>query len=204
MFTGIVTAVGTVRRVRHTARALAITIAAPLRGLRVGDSIAVDGACLTVVRTKQGTFTVEAVVTTRGRTTFGTFRAGRSVNLERALRASDRLGGHLVSGHVDAVGVVVRREVQEGAALLDIRANRLVADVAVLHGSVAVDGCSMTINALPRPGVIQVSVIPHTLAVTTLGRARVGTRVHLEADQVAKLVQRFVAPHRAVRRKGHS
>jgi riboflavin synthase len=201
MFTGIVTAIGTVRGARRTPRGLALTIASPYRGLKIGESIAVDGACLTVVRTGKGTFTVEAVTMTRSRTNFGAFRPGRAVNLERALKASDRLGGHLVSGHVDGVGEVRRRTVLEDSVLLDIRAPKLVADVSVLHGSIAVDGVSMTVNAIPRPGVLQISVIPHTLAVTTLGRAKVGTRVHLEADQIGKMVQHMVAPHRTARRK---
>jgi len=200
MFTGIVTAMGTVRAARRTARALALTIGAPYRGLAIGESIAVDGACLTVVRTGKGTFTVEAVVTTRGRTNFGAYRPGRIVNLERALRVSDRLGGHLVSGHVDGVGDVVRRVVLEDAVLLDIRVPPLVAGLSVPHGSICVNGCSMTVNALPRRGIVQLSVIPHTLEVTTLGRARVGTRVHLEADLIGKFVRQLVLPHRAARR----
>jgi riboflavin synthase len=201
MFTGVVTAMGTVRRVRRTARGLALTIAAPYRGLQPGESVAVDGACLTVVRTGNGAFTVEAVAMTRSRTTLGDARPGRRVNLERALRASDRLGGHLVSGHVDGVGTVVRRTVLEDSVLLDIRVPKLVADLTVLHGSIAVDGVSMTVNALPRERIVQISVIPHTLAVTTLGRANVGTRVHLEADQIGKMVRQLVAPYRAGRRK---
>ncbi len=200
MFTGIVSAMGTVRRARRTARALAITIAAPYRGLRVGESVAVDGACLTVVRTGKGTFTVEAVVTTRGRTNFGAYRAGRRVNLERALKVADRLGGHLVSGHVDGVGEVVGREALEDAVLLDIRVPALVAELSVPHGSICVDGCSMTVNAIPQRGVVQLSVIPHTLAVTTLGGYRVGTRVHLEGDLIGKFVRQLLAPHRAARR----
>jgi len=112
----------------------------------------------------------------------------------------DRLGGHLVAGHVDGVGTVVRRQQVEDAVLLDIRAPRPVAELSVLHGSIAVDGVSMTVNAVPGPGVIQISVIPHTLDVTTLGRAAVGTRVHLEADQVAKFVQQLLGPYRRARR----
>lgn len=200
MFTGIVTAMGTVRAARRTRRGLRLTIACPYRGLRVGDSIAVDGACLTVVRTSRGSFDVEAVVTTRGRTSFGDYRPGRPVNLERALRVSDRLGGHLVAGHVDAVGTVVRRRQAEDAVLLDIRAPKLVSELSVLHGSIAVDGVSMTVNAIPRPGVLQISVIPHTLDVTTLGRAAVGSRVHLEADQIAKFVKQLLGPYRRARR----
>jgi len=200
MFTGIVTAMGTVRRVRHTGRGLAVEIAHPYRRRpTIGESIAVDGTCLTVVAAGRGTFTVEAVTMTRSRTTFGEYRAGRPVNLERSLRVGDLLGGHLVSGHVDGVGTVVRRAALEDSVLLDIRVPTLVAALTVLHGSIAVDGISMTVNALPRRGVVQISVIPHTLEVTTLGRARVGTRVHLEADQIGKFVQHLLAPHRAAR-----
>lgn len=200
MFTGIVTAIGTVRRARRTARGLALTIASPYRGLRIGESIAVDGACLTVVKAGKGTFTVEAVTMTRTRTTFADFAPGRPVNLERSLRASDRLGGHLVSGHVDGVGTVVRRVALEDSVLLDIRVPEDVAAVSVLHGSIAVDGVSLTVNARPKRGIVQVSLIPYTLEVTTLGRARVRTRVHLEADQVGKIVRHVLAPYRAARR----
>jgi len=200
MFTGIVTAIGTVRRARRTARGLALTIASSYRGLRIGESIAVDGACLTVVKAGRGTFTVEAVTMTRTRTTFADLAPGRPVNLERSLRASDRLGGHLVSGHVDGVGTVVRRVALEDSVLLDIRVPEDVAAVSVLHGSIAVDGVSLTVNARPKRGIVQVSLIPYTLEVTTLGRARVGTRVHLEADQVGKIVRHVLAPYRAARR----
>ncbi|MDP3773632.1 MAG: riboflavin synthase [Gemmatimonadales bacterium] len=197
MFTGIVTAVGMVRAVKATAKGFEITVAAPYRGVVIGESIAVDGACLTVVRRGKGTFAFQAVTTTRGRTNFGSFRAGRPVNLERALKVGDRLGGHLVSGHVDGVGTVVRRKVREDAVLLDIRVPRPVGALSVLHGSICVDGVSLTVNALPKTGVVQVSLIPHTLKATTLGGAKAGTRVHLEADQVGRFVMQGLAPYRA-------
>jgi riboflavin synthase len=204
MFTGIVTAMATVRRVRRTARGLEVVIEHPYRRkIAIGESIAVDGTCLTVVKTGKRTFTVEAVTMTRSRTNFGDYRAGRPVNLERSLKLGDLLGGHLVAGHVDGVGRVVRRQVLPDSVLLDIRAPTYVADLSVLHGSIAVDGISMTVNALPRKGVVQISVIPHTLKVTTLGRARVGTRVHLEADLIGKFVQHLLAPHAAARRRRH-
>jgi len=200
MFTGIVTAMATVRRVRRTAHGLEVVVEHPYRRrIAIGESIAVDGTCLTVVKTGKRTFTVEAVTMTRSRTTFGDYRAGRPVNLERSLKLGDLLGGHMVAGHVDGVGTVVRRQVLDDSVLLDIRCPRYVADLSVLHGSVAVDGISMTVNALPRRGVVQISVIPHTLKVTTLGRARVGTRVHLEADLIGKFVQHLLAPHAAAR-----
>lgn len=204
MFTGLVTAIGTVRSVRRSRRGLEIIIAAPYADLVPGESVSVDGACLTVVRAGRGGFTVQAVSTTRGRTTFGDYRKGRRVNLERALKADERLGGHLVSGHVDGVGEVVRRGRQGDAVLLDIRVPGPVLEATVLHGSVTVDGVSMTVNALPGPGLVQVSVIPHTRRATTLGRAKAGTRVHLEADQVGKFVMRALGPHLARLRKGGS
>lgn len=200
MFTGIVTAVGKVVRVRRTARALELTIAAPYRRLRIGESVAVDGACLTVVGTASGCFRVEAVRTTLGRTNFRRYREGREVNLERALQLGDRLGGHLVAGHVDGVGKVVSRRRSGDALLLDIAVPREVFGLCVPHGSIAVDGVSMTVNALPRRNVVQISVIPHTRDATTLGRAKVGQLVHLEADQIGKFVQQLALPYRARRR----
>jgi len=202
MFTGIVTALGTLTRARRTGRGLELTIACPYRALGIGESIAVDGACLTVVKTGKGTFTVEAVTMTRTRTTFGDWKAGRRCNLERSMRLGARLGGHLVAGHVDGVGEVVKRRVLEDSVLLDIRAPKLVFDLCVPHGSIAVDGVSMTVNAMPRRNVVQISVIPHTLEVTTLGRARVGTRVHLEADLVGKFVRQLALPYIGARRAG--
>ena len=200
MFSGLVTAVGMVRSVRKTARGLALTVAAPYRGLAVGESIAIDGACLTVVRKAKGALVVEAIATTRGRTNFGSYRAGRAVNLERALRAGDRLGGHLVSGHVDGVGKVVRRGTDGDATLLDIAVPKDVGTLCVPHGSITVDGVSLTINGFPKRGVVQVALIPHTRRATTLGGARVGARVHLEADLIGKYVRQLVVPYRANRR----
>jgi len=107
-----------------------------------------------------------------------------------------------VAGHVDGVGRVVRRAALEDSVLLDIRVPKLVCDLCVPHGSIAVDGVSMTVNAMPAPGVVQISVIPHTLEVTTLGGARVGTRVHLEADLVGKFVRQLALPYLTPRRRG--
>ena len=203
MFTGIVTALGTITRARRTGRGLEVTIRHPYRRRpAIGESIAVDGTCLTVVKVGKSSFTVEAVTMTRSRTNFGAYRAGRAVNLERSLQLGDLLGGHLVAGHVDGVGTVVGRRELEDSVLLDIRVPKLVADLSVMHGSIAVDGISMTVNDIPRRGVVQISVIPHTREVTTLGRARVGTRVHLEADLIGKFVQHLLAPYRARGRSG--
>ncbi|OGU03477.1 MAG: riboflavin synthase subunit alpha [Gemmatimonadetes bacterium GWC2_71_10] len=200
MFTGIVTAMGTVRAVRRSAGGLSLTIAAPYRGLAVGESVAVDGVCLTVVRKARGTVTVDIVAATVDKTMMGDYQPGRRVNLERALRAADRMGGHIVQGHVDGVGEVVAARPREGSLELDIRMPAEVARVTVPRGSLAVDGVSMTVSRLPRRGVARIAVIPHTQQMTTLGRARPGTRVHLEADVIGKLVAQLVAPHRATRR----
>lgn len=200
MFTGIVTAMGTVKAARRSARGLSLTIASPYRGLKVGESVAVGGVCLTVVKTGRGAFTVDVVAATVDKTVMGDYRPGRPVNLERALRAQDRMGGHIVQGHVDGVGTVVAARSREGSLELDIAMPREVARVTVPRGSLAVDGVSMTVSRLPRAGVARIAVIPHTQQVTTLGRARPGTRVHLEADVVGKLVAQLVAPHRARRR----
>jgi riboflavin synthase len=201
MFTGIVTAVGTVRRARRTARGLRLTIVAPYRGLAIGESVAVDGACLTVVARAKGSFAVEAIGTTRGRTKVDGYAAGTRVNLERALALGERLGGHLVAGHVDGVGRVGRRSERGDALLLDLEVPAEVRALCVLHGSITVDGVSLTVNALPRGGRVQVAIIAHTREATTLGGARPGDRVHLEADLIGKFVRQLVQPYRAAPRR---
>ncbi len=148
-----------------------------------------DGACLTVAATAPGSFTVQVVPTTLERTRFGDLRAGSRVNLERALRVGDRLGGHMVQGHVDGVGKVLRVEAADGVRILDLEAPPEVARVSVPLGSVTVDGVSLTVNAVPAPGTIQISLIPFTLEHTTLADRRPGDRVHLEADTIGKYVE---------------
>jgi riboflavin synthase len=195
MFTGLVTAVGTVRSVRPVNGGLDLVIRAPWRSLASGESIAVDGACLTVARRLQGAFAVHVVLTTLGRTGFGAYAPGRRVNLERALRAGDRLGGHLVQGHVDGMGRIRRILEQGDARLLDIAVPAAVARSTVALGSITVDGVSLTVNALPGKQVIQVSLIPYTLQHTTLGERRTGDRVHLEGDPIGKYVAAWLSRH---------
>ncbi len=199
MFTGIVSAVGRVGAVARTGgkgkgeggKGLTLTIRAPYKGVKKGESIAVNGACLTVERVLRGGFTVHVIETTAGRTLFGEYAAGRRVNLERAVRAADRLGGHLVQGHVDGVGEVVLSGERGDALLYDLRVPRAVREVSIPQGSITVDGVSMTINALPGPELVQISVIPFTRAQTTLGRLEVGDRVHVEADVLGKYVRQL-------------
>jgi riboflavin synthase len=189
MFTGIVTAVGTVRVVEQTADGLELTIASPYSDLTLGESIAVDGACLTVQANNSQSFTSHVIRTSLDRTRFGEYAPGRRVNLERALQVGDRLGGHLVQGHVDGVGTVEQVKDRDDARLLDLRVPEAVARVSIPLGSITVDGVSLTVNAKPGPGVIQISLIPFTLQHTTLGERRVGDRIHLEADTIGKYVQ---------------
>ena len=188
MFTGIVTGIGTVRKAVTRAGGLDLTIASPYRGLEPGESVAVDGACLTVESATPDGFSVHVVRTTLDRTRFGEYATGQRVNLERALQAGDRLGGHLVQAHVDGVGTVEVVTQREDARLLDLRAPDQVARVAVPLGSITVDGVSLTVNAKPAPDIIQISLIPFTLQHTTLGERVLGDRVHLEADTIGKYV----------------
>jgi riboflavin synthase len=188
MFTGLVSAVGEVRAVREADGGLELAIACPYPELVQGESIAVDGACLTAAGVVPGEFTAHLVRTTLERTAFGAYRAGRRVNLERALRAGEPLGGHLVQGHVDGVGTVERVAQHADARLLDLRVPALVHRVSVPLGSITVDGVSLTVNAKRDPETIQISLIPFTLEHTTLGERRVGDRVHLEGDTIGKYV----------------
>ncbi len=197
MFTGLIDDVGVVERVERSDAGRELRIRSAYAGLADGESIAVNGACLTVRRSGDGWFSVAAVVTTLGRTTIGEWEAGRRVNLERAMRLGDRLGGHLVQGHVDDVGVVEDIRRLEDAILVEVRLPADLEPLVVPHGSVAVDGVSLTVNALPAPGILQVSLIEFTWRHTTLSELRIGDRVHLEADMVGKYVRQLVAPYAA-------
>ncbi len=192
MFTGIVTAQGSVAGVALEGDRLKLTINAPYEDLVLGESIAVNGACLTVMERGAGNFSVEAVVTTRERTTLAALKIGSRVNLERAVAVGERMGGHFVQGHVDGVAEVIRVTRREDALLIDLRPPADIASVTVLHGSIAIDGVSMTVNALPEPGVIQMSVIPFTCEHTTLGSLEVGDRVHVEGDMLGKFVKQLL------------
>ena len=203
MFTGIVTAVGRVSAVARNGgkgrgrgngegvNGLLLTIRAPYKGLKPGESIAVNGACLTVERVVRGGFTVHAVETTTGRTLLGEYATGRRVNLERALRAADRLGGHIVQGHVDGVAVVEHADRRGDAWVYDLRVPRAVRDSSIPQGSITLDGVSLTINALPGPDLVQVALIPFTRRRTTLGNLRVSDRVHVEGDVLGKYVRQL-------------
>jgi riboflavin synthase len=188
MFTGIISEIGTIQRADNRAEGLELTIQCSYPDLERGESIAVDGACLTVQGQPPGAFEVHIIHTSLQRTRFAEYPPGRRVNLERALRVGDRLGGHLVQGHVDGIGKVERVQQQRDARLLDVRVPQSVGMLSLPLGSITVDGVSLTVNAKPASDVIQISLIPFTLQHTTLGEREVGDGVHLEADTIAKYV----------------
>ena len=192
MFTGIIEAVGTVRAVGRDPDGLGLTIGVPWRDVVEGESIAVDGACLTVEQQADGDLTFHIIQTSLDRTLFGTYKTDRRVNLERAVRVGDRLGGHLVQGHVDGVGSVRSVAARGDAHLVDLEVPPDVASVSIPLGSITVNGVSLTISDLPAPGVIQISLIPFTLLHTTLGALRAGDPVHLEADTIGKYVRHLM------------
>jgi len=194
MFTGLIEQVGEVESVRQTDAGRELRVRAPFNDLEAGESIALNGACLTVREFGPGWFDAAAVLTTLERTAIGGWKAGTRVNLERALRATDRLGGHIVQGHVDCVGVVTSRDLAGDAVLIDLSLPASLEPLFVLHGSIAVDGVSLTVNEL-KTGGLQLSLIDYTLRHTTLGDLRAGSRVHVEADVIAKHLRRLLEPY---------
>lgn len=193
MFTGLVQERGTVETCESTPDGARLTVSATLAPeLREGDSIAVNGVCLTATSIRAQCFATDVMNTTLQRTSLADARAGAAVNLELALRASDRLGGHIVQGHVDGVGVVAGAEPDGFARRLRIEAGPELMRYVVAKGSIAVDGVSLTV-AEAHERSFTVSLIPETLERTTLGVARAGTRVNLEVDVLAKYVEKLVA-----------
>jgi riboflavin synthase len=194
VFTGIVEEVGELRslRVGERSAVLDVTAAVVTHELAVGDSVLTDGVCLTVTSLRTGGFTADVMPETVRRTTLADRRPGDRLNLERALTLRSRLGGHLVSGHIDGVGQVVSVTPEGNALVVALEAPAVVSDVSVAQGSVAVDGVSLTIVAVEGRR-LTVSLIPHTAATTTLSRLAPRVRVNLEADLIAKYVYAFVA-----------
>lgn len=202
MFTGIVTELGTVTSVLQGNGATRVTIEAPRSsaGINVGDSISINGVCLTAIEIDADSFSVEIVDESLSRSTLGTLRTGAVVNLERPMSASGRFDGHIVQGHVDGVGTVTSIREEGDAARYRIRIPKELARYTVEKGSIAIDGTSLTITAVSdqvsETPWLEVVLIPHTLAVTVLGRVTPGSEVNLETDVIAKYVERMVGDRR--------
>ena len=194
MFTGIVEAVGRITHLRSSGAAKRMGIAAgtlDLSDVRLGDSIAVSGPCLTVVALAHDGFEVDVSSETLARTTLGARRAGDSVNLEKALRLADRLGGHIVSGHIDGVGTLVRRETHGEYLGLALNVPPELGRYLAFKGSVAIDGVSLTVNAVGADW-FEVLTIPHTLERTTLGGLSEGDGANIEVDLIARYLERLL------------
>ena len=192
MFTGIITDVGKVRAVRDTDRdrRFEIQTGFDLTGVDIGASISHAGCCLTVVDKGQDWFAVEVSGETLSKTTLGEWREGTAINLERAARLGDELGGHIVSGHVDGVGEVLSVEPAGGSHRIRIRAPAPLHRFIAPKGSIAVEGVSLTVNEVEGE-VFGINIIPHTWQVTTLGRLSVGSRVNIEIDMLARYLARW-------------
>jgi riboflavin synthase len=196
VFTGIVEELGRVRAIHpHEGGArMEIDATTVLADASIGDSIAVNGCCVTVVELGDRWWAADAVIETLERTALGALEVGERVNLERPLRLADRIGGHLVQGHVDAVGrIAARTPLPDESSRFTFSAPPDVLRYVVEKGSVAVDGISLTVTAVDSD-TFDVAVIPHTLAVTTLGHKDAGARVNVEVDLMAKYVERLLAP----------
>lgn len=197
MFTGLIEDVGTIRKIERTAAAGQLIVATrlPVESIALGDSVAVNGACLTVVARQGGLLTFDVSPETLACSTLGKLGPGAAVNLERALRLGDRLGGHWVTGHVDCIGEIVERRALAGNTVFRVRLPRENNRYVVEKGSVTIDGISLTVNAVDDD-TFAVNIIPHTAIMTTLQQGKVGVRVNIETDILGKYVERLLAGER--------
>ncbi len=194
MFTGIIEDLGSIKSIRKGAKDFIVEVEAPKLApkLAVGDSVTVNGICLTVT-TKSGTgFTVDVMPETITKTALNDLKKGDKVNLERAMALSSRLGGHMVAGHVDGVGVIKSKKEDSNALLIKISAPDSITHYLIDRGSIAIDGISLTVMGFGND-FVAVSIIPHTAKVTTLGFKKPGDKVNLEADLIGKYVEKFVS-----------
>jgi len=197
MFTGIVEGLGTIAAIQPSGQGSRISINSDfdLTGTQIGDSIAVNGACLTAVNLHGSRFTVDVSPETLNRSVLGKIKLGERVNLERALRLSDRLDGHLVSGHVDGIGTLRQKKPLANAIIITFSVSPSLSRYMIEKGSVAVDGTSLTINRCDDT-TFEVSIIPLTASQTTIGLKKVGDAVNIETDMIGKYVERFVINRR--------
>ncbi len=191
MFTGIIESFGTIKQIRSSGEGKILKIACDLdlSDTKIGDSIAVNGACLTAVGLDKYGFTVDMAPETVERTTFSQMTPGSRVNIERALKFSDRIDGHLVSGHIDGTGVISSMTRQSNALILQIEVSQKLGSDMIEKGSVAIEGISLTINKCSDTN-FEVSIIPHTAKITTIGLKQVGDRVNIETDMIGKYVKK--------------
>ncbi len=194
MFTGIVEELGVIKAIQRGADSarLVIDAAVVIEGSRVGDSIMVNGVCLTSTVFGGRSFTADVMAETLDRSNLGLLKTGDRVNLERALRLGDRLGGHIVSGHIDGIGTITQHEKRDIAILITIKAPETVMRYIIEKGSVAVDGISLTVVKFTKDA-FQVSLIPHTARETTLGFKNTGDTVNLEGDIIGKYIERMMS-----------
>ena len=197
MFTGIIEGMGKIRRIEPNGegRILAVETSLDLSETGIGDSIAVNGACLTAVKIQNHLFEVDVAPETVSRTTFRTASAGNRVNVERALKLSDRIDGHLVSGHIDGTGTVASKHRAGNAWIVSIEADRMILGEIIEKGSVAIDGISLTVNRCGEYG-FEVSIIPHTAGITTIENRSAGDMVNIETDMIGKYVKKFLRKDR--------
>jgi riboflavin synthase len=195
MFTGLIEDIGRVTAVerRGAAAVLALTTALPTGEIAIGDSLAVNGACLTVTATKVSALTFDVSPETIASTTIGSLRAGTAVNLERALRLGDRMGGHIVTGHIDCIGHLARIRELSGNRILEFTIPAESCRYLITKGSVAINGISLTVNGVTSDG-FSVNIIPHTQTATTLTSLKTGDSANIETDIIGKYVERLTAP----------
>lgn len=193
MFTGIIEGLGTIKSIHPSGQGCKMTIFSDfvLERTKIGDSIAVNGACLTAVKIDKQTFEVDVSPETLSISTLGKAKIGSTVNIERALRLSDRLDGHIVSGHIDGMGHIVGRKNVSNAIIITIGVSPGLSRYMIKKGSVAVDGVSLTINNCTEKN-FDVSIIPHTAKLTTVGIKKIGEPVNIETDMIGKYVEKFI------------
>ena len=197
MFTGIIEEIGTVRRIEHGAKGARLTIQAKtvLEDTRIGDSIATNGVCLTVVSMTGDSFSADVMAESLRRSSLGTLQGGSPVNLERAMAANGRFGGHIVSGHIDGTGTIASLKREDNAVWVKIKTPAPLLRYIVEKGSIAIDGVSLTVAAVTDTD-FSVSIIPHTGAQTILLGKKPGDPVNLECDVIGKYVEKLTAPHK--------
>ena len=197
MFTGIIEEIGTVRRIEHGAKGARLTIQAKtvLEDTRIGDSIATNGVCLTVVSMTGDSFSADVMAESLRRSSLGTLQGGSPVNLERAMAATGRFGGHIVSGHIDGTGTIASQKREDNAVWVKIKTPAPLLRYIVEKGSIAIDGVSLTVAAVTDTD-FSVSIIPHTGAQTILLGKKPGDPVNLECDVIGKYVEKLTAPHK--------